>query len=112
MPIPPVSEIEEKMSAPTAEDKALVEKAYTFATDAHKDHKRFSGDPYIIHPIETAKGLAELGMSSTVSCKRPAATTFEDMPSSARPLAVSIGWIMYGSPEKRLWSLCASVAKV
>jgi len=53
-----------KMSAPSKEDKALVEKAYDFAAEAHKDHKRFSGEPYLVHLTETAKGLAELGMSA------------------------------------------------
>lgn len=52
------------MSAPSSEDRALVEKAYNFVAEAHKDHKRFSGEPYLIHLIETAKGLAELGMSA------------------------------------------------
>src|ERR1051325_2307286 len=53
-----------KMSAPTKEDKALVERAYNFAAEAHKDHKRFSGEPYLVHLSETAMGLAELGMSA------------------------------------------------
>jgi GTP pyrophosphokinase len=52
------------MSSPTKEDAALVEKAYDFAADAHKEHKRMSGEPYMIHLVETAKGLAELGMSA------------------------------------------------
>lgn len=64
MPIPSVQEIVAKMSAPTKADKALVEKAYNFVAMAHKDHKRFSGDPYLVHLAETAKGLAELGMSA------------------------------------------------
>ena len=52
------------MDSPTAEDRALVEKAYAFAAEAHKDHKRRSGEPYIVHLMETAKGLAGLGMSA------------------------------------------------
>jgi len=59
-----LANILEKMSAPTKADKALVEKAYNFAAEAHKDHKRFSGEPYLVHLVETAKGLAELGMSA------------------------------------------------
>ncbi|HWB34004.1 MAG TPA: HD domain-containing protein [Candidatus Paceibacterota bacterium] len=57
-------EIIAKMSSPTPEDKALVEKAYNFAAEAHKDHKRFSGDPYITHLAATAESLAELGMGA------------------------------------------------
>ena len=55
--------IDFKMHSPTAADKALVEKAYAFAEEAHKDHKRFSGEPYLAHLAETAKELAKLGMS-------------------------------------------------
>ncbi|HCC06597.1 MAG TPA: (p)ppGpp synthetase [Clostridiales bacterium] len=41
-------------------DLAMVEKAYRVAYDAHKDQHRISGEPYIIHPIETAYILADL----------------------------------------------------
>ncbi len=44
------------------EDKQLIEKAYNFALNAHKDHKRYSGEPYFNHLFETAKILAEIGM--------------------------------------------------
>ncbi len=63
-PIPTAKEILESMSSPSTEDKALVNKAYTFVEEAHKDHKRFSGEPYLIHLAETAKELAKLGMSA------------------------------------------------
>lgn len=41
-------------------DVSLVEKAYRIASDAHKDQKRKSGEPYIIHPLCVAIILAEL----------------------------------------------------
>lgn len=41
-------------------DISMVEKAYTIARNAHKDQKRKSGEPYIIHPISVAIILAEL----------------------------------------------------
>lgn len=41
-------------------DLSLVEKAYRLAYDAHKDQKRKSGEPYIIHPICVCIILAEL----------------------------------------------------
>ncbi|MDE7299828.1 MAG: bifunctional (p)ppGpp synthetase/guanosine-3',5'-bis(diphosphate) 3'-pyrophosphohydrolase [Lachnospiraceae bacterium] len=41
-------------------DLSTVEKAYQVALDAHRDQKRKSGEPYIIHPICVAIILAEL----------------------------------------------------
>ncbi len=61
-----VDEIIGKMRSPSAADRELIEKAYAFVSVAHKDHKRFSGEPYLVHLSETAKGLAEIGMSSKV----------------------------------------------
>jgi GTP diphosphokinase / guanosine-3',5'-bis(diphosphate) 3'-diphosphatase len=64
--MPPVKEIIDLMPSPSKEDAAFVEKAYNFALDAHKNHKRLSGEPYFIHLFETAKGLAGLGMTAKV----------------------------------------------
>ena len=35
-------------------DIDLVKKAFYFASEAHKDQKRLSGEPYIIHPVSVA----------------------------------------------------------
>ena len=43
-----------------SDDISLIEKAYRVAADAHKDQKRKSGEPYIIHPLCVAIILAEL----------------------------------------------------
>ncbi|MFR4996403.1 MAG: RelA/SpoT family protein [Clostridium paraputrificum] len=45
-------------------DIDIIEKAYNFAGEAHKSQKRESGEPYIIHPIDVAEILAELGMDT------------------------------------------------
>lgn len=45
-------------------DIDIIEKAYNFASEAHKSQKRESGEPYIIHPIDVAEILAELGMDT------------------------------------------------
>ncbi len=45
-------------------DIDLILKAYNLASEAHKDQKRESGEPYIIHPIEVACILAEMGMDT------------------------------------------------
>ena len=44
------------------EHLAFVKKAYDFAAYVHKDQKRKSGEPYIIHPIQVAGILANLKM--------------------------------------------------
>ena len=43
-----------------SDDISMIEKAYGIAYDAHKDQKRRSGEPYIIHPVSVAIILAEL----------------------------------------------------
>ena len=39
---------------------ALVQKAYDFASEAHKEQKRKSGEPYIVHPLNVASIITEL----------------------------------------------------
>ena len=43
-----------------SDDFSMVERAYLFAKEAHKNQYRKSGEPYIIHPLEVAVILAEL----------------------------------------------------
>ena len=43
-------------------DTTIIEKAYRVASEAHKDQKRKSGEPYIIHPLCVGIILAELEM--------------------------------------------------
>jgi GTP pyrophosphokinase len=53
------------MDYPTAEDKALIRKAFDFSIKAHEGQLRKSGEPYFNHVYETAKNLAVLKMDST-----------------------------------------------
>jgi GTP diphosphokinase / guanosine-3',5'-bis(diphosphate) 3'-diphosphatase len=46
-------------------NKELIVKAYGFAEEAHKEQKRESGEPYVIHPLEVACILADMGMDTS-----------------------------------------------
>jgi GTP pyrophosphokinase len=45
-------------------DIEMIKKAYSFAEQAHKDQMRESGEPYIIHPVDVACILADMGMDT------------------------------------------------
>ncbi len=46
------------------EHKDLILKAYEFAKKKHGGQKRKTGEPYIVHPLNVAKILSELGMDA------------------------------------------------
>lgn len=47
------------------EDKILIRKAFEIAKDAHKNQRRKTGEPYIYHPLEVAKIVAdEIGLGA------------------------------------------------
>jgi GTP diphosphokinase / guanosine-3',5'-bis(diphosphate) 3'-diphosphatase len=46
-------------------DKEMIKKAYNLAYEAHKDQRRESGEPYIMHPVEVACILADMGMDTS-----------------------------------------------
>ena len=52
------------------EHNKLIRKAFDIALDAHKDQRRKTGEPYIYHPIEVAKIVAnEVGLGATsIAC--------------------------------------------
>lgn len=45
-------------------DKEVIIKAYNLASEAHKGQMRLSGEPYVIHPIEVASILVDIGMDT------------------------------------------------
>ena len=49
-------------------DTKLIMKAYNLAAEKHKDQKRGSGEPYIIHPLNVAYILASIGMDENTLC--------------------------------------------
>ncbi len=49
-------------------DVGLIQKAYQLAKTEHGDQCRMSGEPYIIHPMNVAYILADLGMDDETVC--------------------------------------------
>jgi len=48
------------------EDRKEIRQAFDFAVEAHKNHRRKSGEPYIFHPIAVAKiTVEEVGLGTT-----------------------------------------------
>lgn len=45
-------------------DAQIIKKAYKLARDAHKNQRRRSGEPYIMHPVAVAQILFSLGMDN------------------------------------------------
>jgi len=79
------------MRDPSPEDEALVRKAYAFAENAHKDHKRYSGEPYFIHPSAVAKHLAEMGMDAQTIAAGLLHDAVEDTPVTSDEVEAEFG---------------------
>jgi len=62
----PAADIEELIAAAASYnpevDRQLLRRAYEYAADAHRGHKRLTGDDFITHPAAIAKLLTELEM--------------------------------------------------
>ncbi len=61
-------------------DFSMLENAFNFACGAHKEQKRKSGEPYIIHPLKVAYILAELEMDMETIIAGLLHDTIEDTP--------------------------------
>ena len=61
-------------------DKELISKAYNFATVAHTGHKRYSGEPYMVHVSNVAFKLAAMGMGPRTVAAGLLHDTIEDTP--------------------------------
>lgn len=66
------------LDSPNDADKALVEKAYKMAAEAHEGHTRYSGEPYMTHVAAVALGLAEMGMGARTIAAALLHDTIED----------------------------------
>ncbi|MDD2922624.1 MAG: bifunctional (p)ppGpp synthetase/guanosine-3',5'-bis(diphosphate) 3'-pyrophosphohydrolase [Anaerolineales bacterium] len=62
----------------TAADRELVKRAYQVAEEAHREQKRHSGEPYIIHCVAVAKILSEMKVQPEVIAAGLLHDTVED----------------------------------
>jgi (p)ppGpp synthase/HD superfamily hydrolase len=72
-----------------------LEKALSFATKAHKDQKRkYTGDPYIVHPIAVANMIAKLGFHEDYIIAAYLHDTVEDTDVTFEMIEVEFGIIV------------------
>lgn len=72
-------------------DLALIERAYETAERYHEGQLRKSGEPYLVHPVEVAKILAELGMDENTLVAGLLHDTVEDTSYSKEALKADFG---------------------
>lgn len=72
-------------------DEALLARAYEFAKEAHKGQTRLTGEPYVCHPFETARTLAEIGMDDISLAAGLLHDAVEDTPLTQDELRQAMG---------------------
>lgn len=75
----------------TKEDIEIISKAYFFAQKAHEKQLRKSGEPYFNHLFETAKILAQIGMTATTVSAGLLHDTIEDTETTPEQLEKDFG---------------------
>ncbi len=86
-----VKDILAKMKDLSSEDESLVRNAYTFAQKAHDGVTRYSGEPYIIHPVATALHLADMGLGAITVAAGLLHDVIEDTDATAKEIKEKFG---------------------
>ncbi|MDY4610649.1 MAG: bifunctional (p)ppGpp synthetase/guanosine-3',5'-bis(diphosphate) 3'-pyrophosphohydrolase [Sphaerochaetaceae bacterium] len=73
------------------DDQEKILAAATFAAEKHKDQKRASGEPYIIHPLAVGEILIQLKMDQDTVCAGLLHDTIEDTATSYEEIAKLFG---------------------
>ena len=72
-------------------DTKLIMKAYNLANEKHKNQKRSSGEPYIIHPLNVANILAGIGLDESTLCAALLHDVVEDTDLTNKDLSEMFG---------------------
>ncbi len=72
-------------------DIERVKTAFDIAFEAHKEQKRRSGEPYIIHPVAVAQILVDMGMDSDSVCAALLHDVVEDTPTTSEEIRALFG---------------------
>ncbi|MBM3222409.1 MAG: bifunctional (p)ppGpp synthetase/guanosine-3',5'-bis(diphosphate) 3'-pyrophosphohydrolase [Candidatus Tectomicrobia bacterium] len=72
-------------------DFGLIQRAYAFGAEAHKEQKRRSGIPYIVHPLAVAHILTQLKMDAMTIASALLHDTIEDTGVTAQEVAERFG---------------------
>ncbi len=83
--------ISKKKEVARKADTKLIMKAYNLAAEKHKNQKRGSGEPYIIHPLNVAYILASIGMDDNTLCAALLHDVVEDTDVTSKDLTEMFG---------------------
>lgn len=72
-------------------DKELIKHAYDFAATAHAEHKRYSGEPYMIHLSSVGFKLASMGLSPQTISAGLLHDSIEDTPVTTKDIREEFG---------------------
>lgn len=72
-------------------DTKLINKAYDYAVKMHGDQVRRSGEPYIIHPLNVAYILADIGLDEATICAALLHDVVEDTPATNEDIVNEFG---------------------
>ena len=88
------------------QELAVVQKAFDFANEAHKNVRRRSGEPYILHPIAVAKIVVnDIGLGYKSIAAALLHDVVEDTPTTLDDLTAAFG------PERSI-TLCRELTKL
>ena len=83
--------IQKRKSHSRRVDSKLILKAYNFAQKYHGDQCRRSGEPYIIHPLNVAYILADIGLDDSSICAALLHDVIEDTEATSEDLKREFG---------------------